>query len=448
MLTLGWAAWRHRGAPDRDDVLARRLRETCEQLGPTFIKAAQLLSTRPDFVPRSYCRELEQCLDQIQPLPAAELFAELEQAWGCSTKKKLKKLELEPIGAGSLAQVYRGELRTGEIVAIKILRPGVEAVVAADIRVLRLLAKVFGNRIGTAERGYWLELVAEVERWLAMEMNYERELQNAEMMRRELIDEPAIRIPKMYANLSSRRVLVMEYLAGESLLSIMRRSRGSKSAAGGARARRAIETAMDVLGIQGLQRSYFHADLHPGNLLLQKDGSLALLDFGLVQHFSPRLRRGMLMFLMGAVLGSPELLIRSARAVARFSPDFDTDTAIEVLGVLCERYRGARVSEMSFGQFTFEIIALCLETGVQFPWQILLYTRSALHLDGIALTLHPEIVFSEYAERRLLGIYSAALAEEITSPGLAIEAIDDLWAAAKKTPGLIRRLAETLGTAS
>ena len=253
------------------------------RLGPTFIKIGQFLALRPDILPQEYCDELLRLVDQAPSTPWEVIRETITKELGEDPKTLFASVSPEPLAAGSIAQVHVGETLDGEKVAIKVQRPGLPAQIKRDLRKIRWLAG-FLKISGIAPYLSPAELVAELERWLKQELDFQKELVNHTRMFEELYDESTVRIPRPFPQFSTSRVITTEYLPGLPFSDLIRFVRQNDFEQFRKReldrdllARRLIETSLDQI----FRLRFFHADLHPGNLIAMEGNVIGLVDFGL-----------------------------------------------------------------------------------------------------------------------------------------------------------------------
>lgn len=414
----------------KTEKVGKRIRLTFERLGATYIKLGQILSMRPDFIPEEYCIELEHLLDSAPAISTKEIKRSISKEFGKPVEKIFKDFEEKSLAAASLSQIHQATLFSGEKVIVKILRPGVRKLIKQDLKCIKLFMHLFGGVIFD-EKAHFVNLVGILNEWLERETDYEKELNNMLIMKEELKDTD-IKIPKVYKQISTKGVLVMDYIEGYSVLEIIRLKRKGKLPDFSFSLQELMENLIKEMGLNSLYRGHFHADLHPANIIIKPDGTIYLIDFGLIQYFNKMVRKNITLFMTGMSLCSPELIIFACKKLAVFSPKYNEKKVYVILNEVCDAYRNAPASKMSNGQFLLKIFNIGLKNGVTFDWTLVLYTRSAMHLDGMVLNLCPEFVFSNYARGKFLKIYSdIALKEVISIPNL-IEKADDIIEAFKK----------------
>lgn len=303
-----------------------RLRPTLVRLGPIFVKLGQYLALRPDVVPEATAAELLTLVDQVPPFPWPEVESILRRELGADSDTVFAHLARQPLAAGSLAQVHAGRLATGEAVAVKVRRPGIETRVEKDLRRLRWLLRSLelAKEPGIDAR----ELHDELARWLREELDFERELRNLVRMHERYGDHPQCRMPKPYPELSSRRVLVAERLEGVPISELLRLVRGGEPeriAAMGYDRDLLAENLLAAILDQIFGHNLFHADTHPGNLIALADQRIGFVDFGLVEALDPALRSGLGRYLAAVYSGDLERIESAIREVLIVTERTDLD---------------------------------------------------------------------------------------------------------------------------
>jgi ubiquinone biosynthesis protein len=271
----------------------RRLREMLVRLGPIFVKIGQFLALRPDILPQEYCDELMQLVDQSPAEPWEAIRAILVQELGDDPERRFRSIRRRPLAAGSIAQVHLARLHSGATVAVKVQRPNLEQRIEKDLRRVRWLARVL-DWSGVSPFAAPDEVVAELERWLHEEVDFTRELRNQQKMYDATSREDIVRVARPYPALSTSRVLTSEYLSGMPLSTVMRDVRSGERHRLQRRgidtailAERLIEIALDQI----FRFRFFHADMHPGNLIAMRGNVIGLVDFGLTDVLDPSVER-------------------------------------------------------------------------------------------------------------------------------------------------------------
>ena len=378
---------------------AIQLREILTELGPAYIKVGQALSTRPDLVPPLFLEELSLLQDQLPPFPNEVAFRFIEEELGAPPEDIYVELTSQPVAAASLGQVYKGKLKTGETVAVKVQRPGLAQRIALDIYILRRLAMWVKNTFKQV-RSDLVAIMDEFGSRIFEEMNYTQEGQNAERFAQLYGHLQDIYIPQIYWEYTGRRVITMEWISGTKLTNM----EAIKSQ--GIDAKYLIEIGVQCSLRQLLEHGFFHADPHPGNLLATADGKLAYIDFGMMSEVKPYQRYGLLEAVVHLVNRDFEALAHDYVKLEFLTPDTDLTPIIPALGNVFKDALGASVAELNFKSIVDKLSALMYEYPFRVPAYYALIIRSLVTLEGIAINVEPNFkVLSKaypYVAKRLL----------------------------------------------
>lgn len=397
-LSLWWDTRRGKSAIN-EKRRAARLREILGQLGPAFIKIGQALSTRPDLVPPVYLEELTTLQDQLPAFPNEVAYQFIQEELGAHPYEIYAEISPDPIAAASLGQVYKGKLKTGETVAIKVQRPGLAENIGLDIYILRRVA-VWAKNTFKIIRSDLPGIMDELGERIYEEMDYTHEGQNAERFAQLYGHIKDIYVPSIYWEYTRRRVLTMEWITGIKLTNL------EAVKAQGIDAPYLIEVGVQCSLRQLLEHGFFHADPHPGNLLATPDGQLAYLDFGMMSEVKPYQRYGLLEAVVHLVNRDFEGLAKDYVKLEFLTPDTDLTPIIPALAGVFNNALGASVAELNFKSITDELSAVMYEYPFRVPAYYALIIRSLVTLEGIAINVDPEFkVLSKaypYVAKRLL----------------------------------------------
>ena len=393
-----------------------RMRRSLDDLGPTFVKFGQVLSTRSDIFPEGILSELQKLQDTARPMPPGLAQAIIERELGASVDEVFSAFDPVPLGSASIGQVHRAVLMSGEIVAVKVQRPEAPGRVAADLELMREFAdfvdRRFAQRVLVEAGG----LVAEFEVVVRRELDYTAEAQNARRFAANFAGTGVV-IPAVYQEYSTSKVLTMEFVVGTRFRDIRPLLMAPSER------RRVASMGADAIFKMAFEDGFFHGDPHPSNLLLTPEGDLALLDFGMVGFMS-----------QGDIEALSRLFIaviqRDASAALRALEGLGVRYATEVRGELVRelreflnKYAGLSVGEVTLGQALSELIALARRYRVRMPPVFPLLTKALVTAEGLARSIDPTINVYEVARpyaRRLLsqGYRPQALAESATERSL------------------------------
>jgi predicted unusual protein kinase regulating ubiquinone biosynthesis (AarF/ABC1/UbiB family) len=378
---------------------AIHLRQTLTKLGPAYIKIGQALSTRPDLVSPIFIEELVKLQDQLPPFPNEIAFRLIEEELGYPPEVIYADLSPSPVAAASLGQVYKGHLKTGETVAVKVQRPDLAQNITLDLCILRRIAQWVTHNVRQV-RSDLVSIMDEFGARIFEEMDYNHEAYNAERFAELYGYLPDILIPCIYREFTARRVLTMEWIDGLKL------TQPEQLEAQGLDATQMIEIGVQCSLRQLLEHGFFHADPHPGNLLVTPTGKLAYLDFGMMCEVKPYQRYGLIEAIVHMVNRDFEGLARDYIKLEFLTPETDLTPIIPALAQVFNNALGATVAELNIKSVTDDFSALMYEYPFRVPAYYALIIRSLVTLDGIAISVDPEFkVLSKaypYVAKRLL----------------------------------------------
>ena len=378
---------------------AEGLRIMLTRLGPAYIKVGQALSTRPDLVTPSTMAEMVKLQDQLPPFSNEIAMRFIEEEIGQPPENVYAYLSEKPIAAASLGQVYKGRLKTGEDVAVKVQRPGLAEQITKDIYVIRIIANWATKNVKQI-RSDLVSIVDEFCTRIFEEMDYNHEGAYAKRFEQLYGYLPEILVPSIYEEYTGRRVLTMEWIEGIKLTEL------DELARRGIDPTHVIEVGVQCSLRQLLEHGFFHADPHPGNLLVTADGNLAYLDFGMMCDVEPYQRYGLCEAIVHMVSRDFEGLAQDYVNLEFLTPETNLSPIIPALAGVFNNALGASVAELNLKSITDEFSALMYEYPFRVPAYYALIIRSLVTLDGIAITVDPDFkVLSKaypYVARRLL----------------------------------------------
>ena len=375
-----------------------RLRRALDDLGPTFVKFGQLLSTRSDILPDSVLMELQKLQDTVGIMPFETARDILERELGAPVEELFASLDPVPLGSASIGQVHRAVLLTGEVVAVKVQRPEAPRRVVADLEIMRDFASLLDRRLGQSVFVDVRGLVAEFEGVIRRELDYSAEAENARRFAANFADTPVV-IPEVYRDLSTSKVMTMEYLEGTKFGEIRPLTLRPKER------RRVASMGAEAIFKMAFEDGFFHGDPHPGNLILTPNGDLALLDFGMVGYMS----RGDIEALSRLFIA---VIQRDSAAALRGLEGLGVRYESEVRGELAQdlrdflyKYSGLSVGEVTLGQALSELISLARRHRMSVPPVFPLLTKALVTAEGLSRSIDPTLNVYEIAQpyaRRLL----------------------------------------------
>ena len=396
--TLWWDKFTKQGTKHQAKR-AVRFREILTSLGPAYIKIGQALSTRPDVVSPAYLDELTRLQDQLPAFPNEVAYQFIEEELGQHPQAIYAQLSPEPVAAASLGQVYKGKLKTGEDVAVKVQRPDLYKRISIDIYILRRLATWAQKNIKQI-RSNLIEITDELASRIFEEMDYSYEGRNAELFAELYGYMEEIYVPRIHWDYTGRRVLTMEWINGTKLTNT------DEVQAQGIDATHLVEVGVECSLRQLLEHGFFHADPHPGNLLAMPDGRLAYLDFGMMSCIKPYQRYGLIEAVVHLVNRDFDGLAHDYVKLEFLNQDTDLRPIVPALTNVFGNALGASVAELNFKSITDQMSAMMYEFPFRVPAYYALIIRSMVTLEGIAIGIDPNFkVLSKaypYVAKRIL----------------------------------------------
>lgn len=382
---------------DVPDSAPERLGVMLEHLGPTFVKLGQLASLRPDFVPLPYAEALRRLQDRAQPMALGEVVQVIEAETGHSPEDLFASFDPDPVASASLSQVHRATLRDGQEVAVKVQRPGVSESIGRDLELVRLMAERLERYSPAARRFHPRRAAAEFAAYTERELDFAREARTMQGVRANMKAEPGIVIPAVHWNLTSRRLLVMEFVAG------VRVDDRAGLAALGVDTTEAAERAARAMLRQIFVDGLFHADPHPGNVLLLSGDRVAFLDFGMFGRLNPWLRRRIALAFQALAAGEPERMAEQLIRSASVSTGADVDDYRFALAELVSEWHAGETG-LSVAQLLLHELGLGVQYGISYPREMMLVARALVAAEGSAHTADPGLDIAELAERAAGGM--------------------------------------------
>jgi len=372
------------------------LREALEELGPTFVKIGQLLAGRSDLLPPAWTEELSRLHERAAPVPYDELREQLVEDLGAEPDEVFRDFDPTPLAAASIAQVHRASLPSGEPVVLKIRRPGLRAKAEADLRLLARLAEQAEQHVPEVARFQPKNLVRELSRSLRAELDLRVEAGNAERLRAKLPDGSCIVIPRIHRQWSSERLCVMDYLDGPSVGRWLR-----EREPGGHDQGERDPAQVAALGAEAMLRMVFvdgvyHADPHPGNVLLLADGKLGLVDFGLVGYLSEARRMEFLDLLLATASRRVDDMVDTLLSWS--SGDVDVHLLGQDCAAFIDRYHGLPLGRLDVGALLGDLTALMRENDLFLPTDVALLLKVFVTLEGLGRRLDPDFEMASYVE--------------------------------------------------
>jgi predicted unusual protein kinase regulating ubiquinone biosynthesis (AarF/ABC1/UbiB family) len=368
------------------------LREKLIALGPTFIKTGQSLATRADVLPVEYIQELARLQDEVPPFPTAVARVIIERELRAKIEDIFESFEDTPVAAASLGQVYRARLRAGQLVALKVQRPGIREQIDFDITVLRRIARRL-ERYPNLVRGVdWQGTLDAFHSTIHEELDFEQEARNAEIFRKNFARWKEVYVPKIYQIFSTRRLIVMEFIEGLKVIDTKELSLTGHDP------HEVVKLLSRTYLKQLLEDGFFHADPHPGNLRVMADGRLAFFDFGMVGRLDIKLQSNLINAFFHVVERDVHGLVDDMVRLGfiELSPEDETRFKPIIEG-LFNRYLGLRLGDVNFKELMFDMAHVIYEFPFRIPASFTYIVRAVMTLEGIGTQVDPDFRFFEIA---------------------------------------------------
>lgn len=376
-----------------------RLRRALEELGPTFIKLGQVLATRSDLLAPDLVEELSRLLDQAPPFPLSEVLTQVEGELGRPVHEVFARFEPEPLAAASIGQVHRATLPSGEEVVVKVQRPGITGIISTDLEILYDLARWADRHTAWGKIYGFTGLVEEFERTMQEETDYTAEARHIDTFRRHFRDDPHIYVPEVYWEYTTRRLLTMEYLDGVRITDV-----GGLAALNvepRVLARRVVHAVLKQILIDG----FFHADPHPGNLLVLKSRQIAFLDFGMVGRLGEQTRLRIARLVLGLVNKNTPEVVRAVLSLNVVPRQADLASLRQDIDRLRAKYYDVPLQDLRLADSLAELMKLAYKYKIRVPKEFTMMVKALVTTEGVVARLDPELSLARIAGpfgRRLL----------------------------------------------
>jgi len=358
------------------------LTQTIASLGPSFIKLAQVFAIRADIIPQIYIEALRNLHDRVPPFPTSEVRKRIQLELKRPLEAVFESFTPEPLAAASLGQVHRARYR-GEEVIVKVLRPGVEELVATDIRVVQNLVFVLEQFIDHHIIRSTRTIIDEFSRVIAEEMDFHHEADNVERFGELFRDSDFVIIPPVYREVTTTRVLVMRFFEGFRVTEVDEILRHNIDT------RKMIENLIGFYGDQLLVHGFFHADPHPGNILIRPDSRIVLLDYGMVLEVTPELRQDLVRIVIAAVRSDVDELINLAYKLEMLEFDVSPSVVREAAQAIISIHFDRQLTQRQIQEITYQILGTFYRFPLRLPSSFVYILRAGVLIEGIGLAYDP-----------------------------------------------------------
>ncbi len=378
-----------------------RLRITLERLGPTFIKLGQLLSVRPDLVPKKYIKEFEKLQDKVPSFSFEKAEKEIEKELGKPLNNVFRSFEKKPIASASIGQVHKAVLRNGEKVAVKIQRLNVQKIMETDVEIMFYIAKLAEKYSPQIAKYSPVSIVKEFSEWTKNELDFRIEAENAHRFYRNFEDIRTVKIPKVYDDYTTSRILVLEYLDGTEIRNIKEIKRK------GLDLDKVIRNGFDAILTQVFIHGFFHADPHPSNMLVLKNNVVALVDFGIVGYFDEDLKRKSIDLFYGIIKKDTDKIVQTFLEMGVVEEDkIDINSFRNEIREALRPLKGNQLRDIRLSFVLEDVLDVALRYKIKMPLDFVLFGKTIVTLEGVGLEYDPNFKFMDkvqpFAERLII----------------------------------------------
>jgi len=413
------------------------LADDLEEMGPTYVKVGQLLSTRADLLPAEALRELSRLQDAVEPFPYPDVERTVCDELGVRLSKAFSRFDPDPIAAASLGQVHRAALRDGREVAVKVQRPQARERVLDDMKAMHDVAELLDRHTETGRRVGLSRMVTELRESLLRELDYRLEAQNMIAIGSNLASFDRVIVPQPVADYSTARVLTMDYIAGQKITDV------SPLVLAEADSRRLAEDLFRAYLQQVILDGIFHADPHPGNVLLTHDRRIALLDLGMVSRLSPEVQDNLLHFLLAVAEARTDHAADLALRMGERLEGFDEPAFRRRVADVVRRSHESKIGDVPAGTLMLSVAHAGIETGVRLPHELALLGKTLLNLDEVGRTLAPDFDVHESLRRNASDLMMERMRRSVT-PSAVFSSVLEAKNFAERLPGRINRILDTV----
>lgn len=372
---------------------AERIRHVLTDLGPSAVKLGQIVSTRPDLIPEDIIVELKKLQDNVPPVPFAELKQEIEEALGATIADVYESLDETPLASASIGQVHRARLKTanGPVeVVVKIQRPHIDDIIERDIDLLYMLARAIESSVPEAKLYSPVKLVAEFERAITAELDFNLEADNAVRFARNFEGDRLVKFPDVYKDASSKRVLTIEYLPGLKIYDAVAQGYSAENIA---------KNAVRVIVKQIFEDGFFHADPHPGNVLIfgdKAEPTFGLIDLGLVGRLTPQMRDRVIDLMVAVAREDRRAVADALYAIGRPTKKIDREAFEAEVSTLADKYLGKKLAEIEVAALFRDLVDAAVKYEIEVPPDFLMVGKTIMTVEGVGKEIYPQLdVFEE-----------------------------------------------------
>lgn len=376
--------------PSKD--LGERIRNTLQELGPTYIKLGQIASTRADLLPNYIIVQLEKLQDKVSPFEFSEVEKLIKEELGTQLKEIFPVFDHKPLATASIGQVHLAKLKTGQQVAVKLQRPNIAKTIETDLEILFDLANIVQKRFQWAREYQLVDIIDEFSKSLLKELDYSIEARNTDKMKSLLKNQTEFYVPQIYWEFSTKKILTMELLHGIKVnQSDILKEKGYSCSLIAERFAKGIFQQIFVNG-------YFHGDPHPGNILVLPENTIAFIDFGMIGYLNAELKNGLANILIGLKLNDTDELLRAVLRIGIIPSDIDTNQLKNDIEFFRDTYYGVPINKISIGEAINDFFGIAQKHSIRIPSNLVLVGKALLTVESTVRQLDAKLSLIDIIE--------------------------------------------------
>lgn len=383
-----------RSEAKKEQTVGERVRLVVQDLGPSFVKLGQIMSTRPDLIPVDVVVELKKLQDAVPPVPFEEVREQVEAELGATLEELFVAFDPVPLASASVGQVHRAQIQTPDAairdIVVKVQRPGIRMTIERDVELLYILAQTAERSVPDSRTYHPVKLVAEFDRAIMAELDFQIEADNSVRFSKNFEGHPEVRFPRVYRSHSSKKVLAMEYFQGHKVYAAVE---------SGFDPERITRATLGIIIKSVFEDGFFHADPHPGNVIIMGQAQapiIGLIDLGLVGRLTPQLRDKTIDLMVAAVQEDYRGIADALYAIGTPTKKIDRAAYDAEVAMLAEKYLGKNLRDIQISALISDLVGGATKYGLEIPPDFLMVGKAMMTVEGVGREIAPDFdVFEE-----------------------------------------------------
>jgi ubiquinone biosynthesis protein len=379
-------------SPDDKTTTAQKVVMMLQELGPTFIKLGQVLSTRPDIIPDVYIKELKRLQDDVTPFSFETVKSQIEEELGFDLSHTFKSFDETPLASASIGQVHRATLTNGQEVVVKVRRPDIDKIITVDLEIILNLTRLVEKHIPETRIYDPVGKVEEFAEAMHKELNFTREGFNIDKFRQNFEGDNTIYVPKVFWEATTQKVLTIEYISGYKITQL------NKIAEHGLDTSKIAENGAKAIMKQIFVHGFFHGDPHPGNILIKHDGKIVFIDFGMMGRIDKHTKYKLADLIIGVINKDTEKIVSVLLEQSQTDKDLNPSDIELDIEDLIEQYYGKSLKDVNMSKLLNEVLTIVAKYKIMLPSNFTLLLKSLITIEGVGIELNPDFNIFEVAK--------------------------------------------------